>query len=218
MIDSYSAFNSFSPVVGFAIAAFLLNLSPGPSIIFATSRGISDGKAAGIFSALGLATGSACHAILAGIGVTGLLAKSYYGTLAVGILGGGYLLFLGWRALASNDGFSFSADSAVKSRQSLQALYGQAVMVEFFNPKTAIFYLSLVPSFIISQHYSVFEAVLFALIVPATALPIDICAGISGGLLAKFFSDSKNAAYLLNKITAVVLILLGIWAIWNTVK
>lgn len=218
MIQNVNNFFNFSPIVAFVIASFLLNLSPGPSIIFVTSRGLSDGKAAGILSAVGLATGSAFHAMIAGVGITGLLAKNRYSFLIVGLLGGLYLLYLGWKALRSNGEFVTGKEGTVTPRASLRSLYFQAIMVEFFNPKTALFYLSLVPTFIISQNYSTFEAVLFCLIVPATALPIDICAGISSGFLSRYFSNSKNASFVLNKITAAVLIILGIWAIWNTLK
>jgi len=57
-------------LIAFAFAALLLNLSPGPSLFFVSARGMSEGKAAGAVSALGLASGSSIHALLAGVGVT----------------------------------------------------------------------------------------------------------------------------------------------------
>lgn len=217
-IQNHSDFFNFPPLLAFAVAAFLLNLSPGPSIIFATSRGLSDGKIAGVLTAVGLATGSSFHAILAGIGVTGILAKNHYSVFVVGIFGGGYLLYLGWGALRGDGKFEFNRENVGTAKRKMHEFYLQAIAVEFFNPKTALFYLSLVPSFIFSQHYTVSQAVLFSLIVPATALPIDICAGMSGGILARFFSTSESASVILNRLSAVILLSLGIWAIWNALK
>jgi threonine/homoserine/homoserine lactone efflux protein len=214
----HSAFNSYSPVLAFAAAAFLLNLSPGPSILYVTSRGIANGKLAGLLTAVGLATGSAFHALLAGIGVTGLLARSRYFVLAVGVCGGSYLLYLGWKALRDDDAFRFAEPGDGLRKSMSLRLFIQAVAVEFLNPKTALFYLSLVPGFIISQNYTTLQAVMFSLIVPATALPIDIIAGTTGGALARYFSNSDQATKMLSRVSALVLVTLGIWAICNALK
>lgn len=213
-----TTFDGYSPVLAFAAAAFLLNLSPGPSILYVTTRGMTSGKLAGVLAAVGLATGSAIHALLAGVGVTGLLARSPWFVLAVGMLGGGYLLYLGWKALRDDSAFSFSEFGAGMPQPHSARMFAQAVAVEFLNPKTALFYLSLVPGFILSQNYTTTQAVMFSLIVPATALPIDIVAGTSGGALARYFSSSGRATQMLNRASALVLITLGIWAICNTFR
>jgi threonine/homoserine/homoserine lactone efflux protein len=53
----------------FLIAGILLNLTPGNDTIFTLARSIGQGKKAGIISALGIATGSLIHTILAALGL-----------------------------------------------------------------------------------------------------------------------------------------------------
>jgi threonine/homoserine/homoserine lactone efflux protein len=53
----------------FLIAGILLNLTPGNDTILILSRIIGQGKKAGIISALGIATGSLIHTILAALGL-----------------------------------------------------------------------------------------------------------------------------------------------------
>lgn len=49
----------WTEIAAFASSAFLLNLSPGPSILYVMSTSISSGRRAGVAGALGLASGSA---------------------------------------------------------------------------------------------------------------------------------------------------------------
>ncbi|WP_222937563.1 hypothetical protein [Spartinivicinus ruber] len=57
----------YNHLIAFAFAALLMKISPGPSLLFVSARGVLQRKSAGALSAFGLATGSAFHAILAGI-------------------------------------------------------------------------------------------------------------------------------------------------------
>lgn len=45
----------------FTIAAFIMNLSPGPSNLYVMSRSVAQGSTAGAIAACGLAVGSLAH-------------------------------------------------------------------------------------------------------------------------------------------------------------
>lgn len=203
-------------ILAFALAALLLNLSPGPSLLFVSARGISEGKAAGAVSALGLASGSSIHALLAGLGVTAIVAQNAHVANAVALIGGVYILYLGWDALkeARNTGGPQSL-SVDRKRNKLSKLYFQAVSVEFLNPKTILFYLSILPGLILSGGYTPLEALLISLIVPATALPIDLTAGLTGGMLAKMSQKNQRVTVILNYISGAALLLIGILLLYK---
>ncbi|OVZ84557.1 LysE family translocator [Yersinia intermedia] len=203
-------------ILAFAVAALLLNLSPGPSLLFVSARGISDGKAAGAVSAIGLASGSSIHAILAGLGVTAIVAQNAYIANAVALIGGVYILYLGWDSLksAKNIGVTQSINVEIKKKK-LSNLYFQAVSVEFLNPKTILFYLSILPGLILAGGYTPFEALLISLIVPATALPIDLTAGLTGGMLAKMSKNNQRMTVVLNYLSGAALLLIGILLLYK---
>lgn len=200
-----------SSLLAFALAALLLNLSPGPSLLFVSARGMSQGKAAGAVSALGLASGSSIHAVLAGLGVTAIVAQSAMVANAVALVGGVYILYLGYDSIKSaRDTGGVNADEAGQTRKnSLMRLYLQAVSVEFLNPKTILFYLSILPGLILSGGYTPVEALLVSLIVPATALPVDLTAGLTGGLLAKMSQRNQKMTIALNYVSGAALVLIG---------
>jgi threonine/homoserine/homoserine lactone efflux protein len=93
----------------------------------------------------------------------------------------------------------------------------QAISVEFLNPKTILFYLSILPGLIITSGYNSFEAVFVSLIVPATALPIDMFAGLTGGMLSNISKRNVRLTIILNYLSGTALLLIGIGLIYNNI-
>lgn len=208
----------YTSLFTFTLAAILLNVSPGPSLVFVSARGVSDGRAAGVVSALGLATGSSLHAILAGLGVTALVANNENLSMIIAVTGGSYILYLGFDSIrAAREVFTTKLETKPNKR-SLKKLYLQAISVEFLNPKTILFYLSILPGLILSAGYGTVEALLVSLIVPATALPIDMAAGLTGGVLAKLSEKNNNITRALNYLSGGALLLIGVTLIHNNVS
>ena len=83
--------------------AILFNASPGPSVFFVSSVGSLEGKLAAIYSALGLATGSVIHALLAGVGVSAIVATNETLSILIAFLGGLYVIYLGLSGFSNKD-------------------------------------------------------------------------------------------------------------------
>ena len=188
----------------FAVAAFLLNLSPGPSILFVMSRGIAGGKRAGAFAAMGLATGSALWAVLTALGISLVLRTSEVAFNSLRYLGAVYLVWLGISGLRSG-AFTVREPGQVVQVSALKS-YFQGFFVEGTNPKTVTFYLALVIQ-VTAQFvdYSLVAVMLFCLIVPLTALPIDLTVGITGGKLASTISRRPSVGNALNIVSSLIL-------------
>src|SRR5260370_19154793 len=61
-------------VLVFMAAALALNLTPGPDMLYVTARSVSDGRAAGVLSAFGIAAGTLVHIAALALGLAALLA------------------------------------------------------------------------------------------------------------------------------------------------
>jgi threonine/homoserine/homoserine lactone efflux protein len=130
----------------FAATAFVFLIVPGPAVIFVTTRSIDQGRAAGMASVLGIHTGTVVHTVAAALGVSALLASSAAAFTVVKLLGAAYLVFLGIRRLLGSERVE---DQEVPARRrSLWRIYGQGVVVNVLNPKTALFMLALLPQFV----------------------------------------------------------------------
>ncbi|MDX1488432.1 MAG: LysE family transporter, partial [Acidiferrobacterales bacterium] len=65
-----------STLVVFAVAAFVLLITPGPAVFYIVARSIDQGRIAGIVSTLGVGAGALVHVGAAALGVSALLLSS----------------------------------------------------------------------------------------------------------------------------------------------
>jgi threonine/homoserine/homoserine lactone efflux protein len=126
-------------------AALALLLVPGPAVLYITTRSMTQGRRAGLVSALGVAAGSAVHVLAAALGLSALLASSALAFSVVKYAGAAYLVYLGIRRIVSKE--TPEAEAAAP-RASLSSLFRQGVLVNLLNPKTALFFLAFLPQFV----------------------------------------------------------------------
>jgi RhtB (resistance to homoserine/threonine) family protein len=135
----------------FIAAGWLLNLTPGPDVLYIVTTSLRSGAKAGVVAGLGITAGCFVHVFAAALGVSALMAASATAFTALKWLGAAYLLWMGLRLLLAR---------GPRETQDLQALAGsqppvplRAVFLGGFwtnvlNPKVAIFFLAFVPQFI----------------------------------------------------------------------
>ncbi len=192
-------------LVPFALSALLLNLTPGPSILYVMSRSITSGRGVGVCAAFGLATGSALWAVLTAIGVSAVITSSHSAFLALRVIGALYLLYLGVMGL--RQGHFVAAAEQPGSATSPRRSYAHGLVVEATNPKTVTFFLALVPQLTATlSSPPLIELIAFCLIVPLTALPIDATIGMTGGLVAAKIAERPLVSRVLNYASSAVLI------------
>ena len=134
-----------SDLILFLVAGLVLCLTPGPDMLYVAARSTSQGRRAGVVSALGIATGSLIHTTAAAAGLSALLATSSRAFEVVRWVGVAYLVYLGVRALVSSGGHT--RVQAVNPA-SLWSVYREGVLVNVLNPKVALFFLSFLPQFV----------------------------------------------------------------------
>jgi len=129
----------------FLSASFLLWITPGQDTIYILTRSISQGRAAGVVSALGIGTGTIFHVTLSVAGVSVLILTSPLLFLLVKMLGSLYLIYLGISALLSRA--KRTNLETVKSEK-LSKIFRQGVLTDVLNPKVALFFIAFLPQFV----------------------------------------------------------------------
>jgi threonine/homoserine/homoserine lactone efflux protein len=140
----------------FLTAAVLLAIAPGPGLLYVLARSLAGGKREGVLSALGTFFGGMVHVFAAALGISLILAKSAVAFATVKYVGAAYLCFLGVRmildARRENGEARFLAGDLRPARNPLW----QGVATEVLNPKTALFFLSFIPQFVVRADGHVF--------------------------------------------------------------
>jgi threonine/homoserine/homoserine lactone efflux protein len=135
----------------FLTATVILLVIPGPSVLFVVARGIDQGFRAALYSSVGLALGDLFQVLCAAAGLSALLASSVALFQIVKFAGAAYLVFLGVRRILDRSADEFpdpAADQDSARRAAAPGLVGQGFTVNALNPKTALFFLALLPQFV----------------------------------------------------------------------
>ena len=169
----------------FVVAALVLLLTPGPAVLYIVTRSVEQGRLAGLVSALGVHVGTLVHVAAAALGLSALLVSSALAFDVVKYLGALYLIYLGVRKLL---GWDQAPGGGALPPRSLRRLFGQGVIVNVLNPKTALFFLAFLPQFVDVSRGRVGVQILFlGLIFVALGVVSDglyaVAAGTAGAWL-----------------------------------
>ena len=134
-----------STLLVFAAAALALIVVPGPAVLYIVAQSIDRGRLAGFVSALGIAVGGLVHVTAAAIGLSSLLVSSATAFAAVKYAGAAYLIGLGLYTLLVK---KEEPATALPRERRLRRRFGQGVVVNVLNPKTALFFFAFLPQFV----------------------------------------------------------------------
>lgn len=129
----------------FVGAALLLNLTPGPDMLFVAGSAAARGRRAGLLAALGVGAGCLFHTLLAALGLSALLAASELAFNVVKWAGAGYLVWTGLQMLSTRRREQPSP-GAEPPRSGNP--FWQGALTNALNPKVALFFLAFLPQFI----------------------------------------------------------------------
>jgi threonine/homoserine/homoserine lactone efflux protein len=133
-------------LIGFALVALGMVLTPGPNMVYLISRSICQGRKAGFISLAGVATGFVVYMACAAFGITALLFAIPYAYDALRFGGALYLLYLAWQAVKPGGRSPFQVRDLAPDRP--RKLFAMGLMTNLLNPKIALLYLALLPQFI----------------------------------------------------------------------
>lgn len=140
----------------FIAAGLLLNLTPGPDVLYIVTNALRSGARAGMWAALGITAGCFVHIFAAALGVSALMAASSTAFTLLKWAGAAYLVYVGVRmvltratnAPALNAIDSIASSPRISCVKDLKRIFFQGFWTNALNPKVALFFLAFVPQFI----------------------------------------------------------------------
>jgi threonine/homoserine/homoserine lactone efflux protein len=176
----------------FALASLALVIAPGPNLVYIVTRSLSQGRRAGLVSAVGVEAGTLVHITAAAVGLSQLVSTSALAFSVVKYAGAAYLLYLGLRALRRREGLDLSA--AARSLR-LPRIFRDGIIVNVLNPKVALFFLAFLPQFVDPANGAATAQILaLGVVFFLIALAVDILYAIVAGSLSGWLR--RRPAYL----------------------
>jgi threonine/homoserine/homoserine lactone efflux protein len=193
----------------FLAAGLALNLTPGPDMLYVAARGASEGRSAGVVSALGIGAGTLVHVTLVAAGLAALLAAVPVAYLALRLGGAAYLIYLGARALRG--GASTSVGSLAPA--SLGVIFRQGVITNVLNPKVALFFLAFLPQFVDpSRGNPALQVVALGLLFDLSGTLVNLAVALASSRVAdrlRRAEEPGGAGRMIQRVTGGLFIALG---------
>jgi threonine/homoserine/homoserine lactone efflux protein len=135
-------------LVFFIASGVLLNITPGPDMLYVVARSSAQGVRAGAAAALGIAAGCIVHIMAAAFGLSAAIAASAMAFTALKILGAIYLVYVGLSLIWASRTSAIAVTPVKFAPATLRAIFVQGFLTNALNPKVALFFLALLPQFI----------------------------------------------------------------------
>ena len=135
-----------SVILTFALAAFVLAITPGPDMALQMSRAINYGRAHGFATAAGAMTGIVVHTTLVALGISVLIVAAPTAFWVLKIAGAIYLLWLAYQAVVHGGGLRLAAKAA--RVPTLKESFATGVGINLLNPKVLLFFMTFLPQFV----------------------------------------------------------------------
>ena len=143
--------------IEFLITSLIVVLIPGTGVLFTISTGLTQGKRASVFAAIGCTAGIVPHLLATILGLAALLHTSALAFQTLKYAGVAYLLYVAYATW--KDKAALEADTTLL-KSTPWALMAKAVLLNILNPKLTIFFLAFLPQFIDQSATSPLEQLL----------------------------------------------------------
>lgn len=208
-----------SRLVEYIIAAMVIILAPGPSVLFVIARAIAWGRKVAVFTVAGNVTGAFFLSSLVAFGLGPILSRSHLAYSAVQWGGGGYLVYLGVIAIKARK----IAAADMKSQGSVVPTFLQSARDGFWvgalNPKGLVFYAAVLPQFVDIERGNVTgQLLLLGALFSILAFISDGSWGLLAGTARAWLASDEKRLELLRAIGGCVMIILGLLVIASAVR
>jgi threonine/homoserine/homoserine lactone efflux protein len=199
-------------LAAFLGVAALVIVTPGQDTALTIRNTVLGGRAAGIFTAIGVSAGQAVWTLAASAGIGALLVASEPAFLTVKLVGSAYLVFLGvqalWGPIRSSGGGAASEDVGGERRRAGPGRVSaarQGLLSNLGNPKMLAFFTSLLPQFGSSFGSLVALGLVFCSLTLAWLIGYAVVVARGGDLLRR-----ARVRRVIEAVTGTVLVALGL--------
>ena len=202
---------SIGTLTAFALTSLVIELTPGPNLVYLAILTLSEGRPAGYAAVAGVAFGLLLLGLMAafGFGVLARNSPSVYEFMRwVGVA---YLLWLAWDGWSSAGSATIGATGKTSHRRH----FARGFITNMLNPKAGIFYVALLPNFIDIARPMVGQAIVLTIIYVTIATVIHTSIVTAAGAALPLLEDRRQKQ-IIRRILSVGLVAVAFWLAWST--
>jgi threonine/homoserine/homoserine lactone efflux protein len=171
---------------------------------------VDQGWRAGVVSSLGVSVGSLVQLLAAAFGLSAIVLSSVVAFSVIKYLGAAYLVWIGVQKLRARD---VAADGPRMAPDSMRRIFGQGIVVNLMNPKSALFLVAFLPQFVdVAKGNVAAQIIALGLIFIVMGIASDSVYALAAGSIAGRLKRNTALARRQRVFTGGLYILLGLSA------
>lgn len=201
------------------IAAVVIVLAPGPSVLFVIARAIAWGRATAVATVIGNVTGAFTLSVVVAVGLGPILQRSEIAFISVQVLGGLYLVYLGITAIKHSQIHANDITNQGDIRPSKWRSMREGFWVGALNPKGMVFFAAILPQFVDREAGNITsQLILMGAIFALLALFFDSGWGILAGTIRNWLATELKRLVLMRMTGGIVMIILGLLTLLSAIR
>ena len=202
----------------YLVAAMIIILAPGPSVLFIIARAIAWGRMTAVATAAGNVTGAFTLSLMVAFGLGPILQRSDLAFLAVQVIGGFYLVYLGVDAIRHSKIHAEDMVNQGEVKPSALRSARDGFWVGALNPKGLVFFAAILPQFLDRDSGNVTsQLVLMGATFSVLAFISDGSWGLIAGTVRQWMATSPARLVTMRRIGGIVMILLGLFTLLSAI-
>lgn len=203
-------------LLSFAFASLVIELVPGPNQTYLAALTLTNGLRAGLAAVAGITLGLSVYGMAAALGVAALIDQSPFLYEILRWAGVLYFLWLAWES--RNDEIEDLPDPAENETRAMRVAFRRGLVTNLLNPKAAIFYVAVLPGFIVPGAASVFlQTVLLSAVFVTVATITHLAVVLLASRLLRFVADPEWRRPI-RRVLAIALVGIAVWFLLSTAR
>lgn len=198
-------------LAGFFATSVLIEITPGPNMVYLAVVAATDGRKPGFAAVAGVALGLAIVGGIAALGLATVINASPLLYQSLRWAGVAYLLWLawdGWRDAAAGTDLAALGSS-------LGQYFRRGLITNLLNPKAAVFYIAVLPGFISPAGQVLAQTLILSAVYVAVATGIHAAIVAAAGTAQSLLGDARRSR-MVRRGLAVALAAVAVWFAWKT--
>lgn len=195
----------------FALTSVLIELTPGPNMAYLAVLAATEGRRPGFAAVAGVALGLAVVGLAAALGLSALIAAEpllYQALRWAGVLYLMWLAYEGWRG--ADEDIELAGPGS-----SIALFFRRGFITNVLNPKAAVFYVTVLPTFLPPDGaFAALSVTLSAIYVAVATLIHTVIVGLAGA--ARPLLEDPWRSRILRRVLALALAGVAVWLAWKT--
>ena len=203
---------SLGTLLSFITTCLIIESTPGPNMAYLAILSISEGRRSGYAATAGIALGLLIIGIVTSLGVATLIANSGLAYQTLRWAGVFYLLWLAWDGWRSE---TETSPGKIKEAPHNIEFFKRGVITNLLNPKAAIFYVSILPSFVTASSHIATQTIALTIIYVALASIVH-CFIVALAGATRIFLENPARNRFVRRALSLVLAVVALWFAWAT--